>query len=105
MVSEKTSKDLEIKSSAQKWSGSLHPLHIKSLILQAFIKRIPRVILEPFVFEKSLNNNKLKKQHPSKKCNETLNIKKCDANRYYSSFLWLQNNTFTMQIAQKQHIL
>ena len=43
----------------KKWTRSHRPLHMKTLILQALIKRVPKDILEPFVLEKSLKNNKL----------------------------------------------
>ena len=46
-------KALKTNTFKKLWGRSHRPLHLKQLVLQALIKRVPKDILEPFVLEKS----------------------------------------------------
>ena len=72
---------------------------MKTLILQALIKRVPKDILEPFVLEKSLKNNNLQKQTSTQITHASQPVKKCDAKcdartKKPAPYLWLRNNVF-----------
>ena len=59
---------------------SLHPLHLKQLVFQALMKRIPQETLESFLFEKYNHINNLQNQDTSKTPIESHHYEKCDAN-------------------------
>lgn len=58
---------------------SLRPLHLKQLVFQALMKRIPQKMLESFLFAESNHINNLNKKRVLKTAPKTNTVKKCDA--------------------------